>query len=1127
MSPRSSRIALAVVLALTIGPAPAFAWIATATGSNASGDETLRAAVELADGDLLVVGEHAGSGGHAFARRLAGATGLVRWEKSLRDPDAHPDNSFPFLPRALALGPDGEAWIAGWALALDDGILLVLRLAADTGELVDLTAAPGYFAYPQGDEDLVARLVVSADTGQAFVLANGFDGGLWVVVATDLRGVETWSWTFRSDPSSPRVSGRLATDLVVGSTGDVYVAGRAVYGWPATRDPRGQIVRLDAATGAERWRLEVPEVGTIVEGLATSGRGDLFAAGDAGVAAIDPVTGSWHWLVAMPAHDLAARHDSVAALDASVVRRFRATDGAVAWEWEASSIPGLVELTGIDDEGGALLAVSGRVVDENGSSGVALVWLDAASGDLVDVATHFEGGAAGDPLEPRWTLPPHRPRDPRPLLLGDGDALLFGSIDTATTRIDAVALRGAPASAGFRWKHRIDEVSHGDDVARDVEIDGSGDVWVAGILSHSRADRTPAVLKLSGVDGSELHRLEDAESSETNDWRSVAIETSPAGAAFASTGCQFCRDILSSVRKLDGPDGQVLWERDLAATDASLRGPRTAIVRADRHGDVFTAAARPYSVGIEKISGVDGRALWESSARLRYFERVELLPGGDVVAITTGLGGARLERRRNDSGDLSWSRNAFVSLPHGVPVEPILLSGVYAYGVTEIAVHPSGDLFVNDVDSIHRFSGGDGTSRWAALSPSFSGTPCRLQALAVDGERDLVAVGSVRIAEPEGEGKVSMCAARLDADDGHVLWAVEVEVEPTPGTEFSGRASRVAVDGRGQVFVGGSLVDETARAQLAVVALDEESGELRWSRTAGRSGRPSTEYTNGEVLDLGVAPNGDVVAAGKIWADEGLFDLAVVRWNGIDGSDLVARDDHKCRSRLARLSTRFYLRRDAALSSCRSAAAAASGEGAPDSCREDELVRTAVAAAAERFLRRAHKACGGELPAGIACDTQLAALTDASGSSGCLSEPHRDLAAAAVESRFGAAGLLPNELLACQQAIAAAGEAYIRSGARAWDRCVLRLRRSTSTARIGACHQRALASPHLVRAGMRLNATIAASCTDVAIASLGLCGADLESLVTADGVSGCLVEQHRAVLEEMQGLHFLVGPGAP
>jgi hypothetical protein len=225
-----------------------------------------------------------------------------------------------------------------------------------------------------------------------------------------------------------------------------------------------------------------------------------------------------------------------------------------------------------------------------------------------------------------------------------GNAVVAGFLRNAPFRPDFAVVKLSGVDGTEQWRHQ--NPSHqfsGGDEAVGVAVDPNGDVVAVGTIRIFTGNSLPskfAVVKLAGGAGSVLWR-HDVDAGGTSSSDGFALALDPLGHVIAVGGI----DGQSAVVKLAGADGSEVWRH------VSDDGPRPASMDIDKRGDVVKASRN----GVKKLSGATGTAMWpiENTAiqSLELARAVVFDEVGDVVVVGGGAGGFVVVKLRGSNGE--------------------------------------------------------------------------------------------------------------------------------------------------------------------------------------------------------------------------------------------------------------------------------------------------------------------------------------------------------------------------------------------------------------------------------------------------------------------------------------------
>jgi hypothetical protein len=285
------------------------------------------------------------------------------------------------------------------------------------------------------------------------------------------------------------------------------------------------------------------------------------------------------------------------------------------------------------------------------------------------------------------------------VVLSSDEVVAVGRVRNALTELDLTVVKLSAAAGSELWRATITGNADGDDWAHRVAVDTSGDVVVIGALTefvdladpNAGTESVPAVVKLAGIDGTELWRQRIVGTLSPGELAGVSVDlvgdVAVAGwtengqrpdftvvKLLGADGSELWRYVLDggqssydraramthtssgdivavgyvrdpdtgsfAVVKLAGGNGWELWRRGIDAPDAGLEEAWSVVLDDDEN--VIAAGEVTNSYGpsrqnlfVAKLSGQDGTTLWEQNLggdwNSRWPMRLALDPAGDVV----------------------------------------------------------------------------------------------------------------------------------------------------------------------------------------------------------------------------------------------------------------------------------------------------------------------------------------------------------------------------------------------------------------------------------------------------------------------------------------------------------------
>lgn len=350
--------------------------------------------------------------------------------------------------------------------------------------------------------------------------------------------------------------------------------------------------------------------------------------------------------------------------------------------------------------------------------------------------------------------------------------------------------------------------------------------------------------------------------------RALAVEGS-------STGDVVAAGILSSagqdgaptVVKLAGADGAEIWRRTFEGTDTEGTPDHLfGDVVIDSAGDVVivstirNAHSHPdqRDLLVAKLDGATGGVLWSHELNTGSDTgRAVAIDGNDDVFALGSLGlGCDLLKFDGATGTPLWS------------------VGVAA--CRAIVTTPTGDPIVggtsNSDFAVARIDGTNGNELWRQEIDGPASEPDTVLALALDASGDVLAAGY--LGDGGGLRDYLFAVAKFDGATGTEAWRFTTE-----GAYGKDLAYDVSVDGVGDVYAFGLLMENTFEEYFAVVKLSGATGSESWRREISGSDPSSYDVAHAGIVD----GTGAVFAAGSLQNEGTGSDATVVR---IDGTGL-------------------------------------------------------------------------------------------------------------------------------------------------------------------------------------------------------------------------------------------------
>ncbi len=788
----------------------------------------------------LLPGDRAAAQGQLWAARHD--SGLVNGEAS---------------PVALALDGAGNVYVTGTVGSSPGARVLTIKYAPDGTVLWRAFYGPA------------RSIALALDTaGNAYVAAvayfsgPGYEYRTIKYAATD--GAELWS---AADPAGHGEPARMAVDgagnvFVTGTTGDAvspdfltvkHAGADGSLLWAVTWDgpsqgsdsPRGialdpagnayvtgasggfvRTIKYAAADGGVLWsaayRPSAADSASPV-GLALDGSGDVSVAGTAIIA--DPLPIGQHFEMR--------------------VIRYAGTDGSVHWVAAHGSLADQEQAYAMTVDGSGDVFVAGisgssfepllRTVKFAGSSGGALWSASGGSGWPAAIAVD-----------------------------GAGNAHVAGSVTTPTTGYDYRTLKYAGPSGSVLWNQTYDGPGHWSDVAAALALDASGNAYVTGssaVWTSGGYVKDFRTVKHAAGDGSLLFSVNEGATAGADDVaEDLAVDAS--GDVYV-TGSSFNGLDWDMRTVKHGPDGSTLWS--VAYAGPAAGDDRASAVAVDATGNAYVAGyswnGTSYDVRTIKYA-VSGAVLWsvgydspdhadDGAVGLALNATGDVYLTGWSVSWSTGRREYLTLKLAAADGSLLWSAS------QGEP-------GADSSYASAIAVDGSGDAYVTGTSTTGqnknyltvKYAAADGTVRWTAIYDNpVVNSKDEAYDIALDQSANAYVTGISSNLGTRDQART----IKYGTADGSVLWSV-AQVDPS----LSLRGDSLAVDGAGNAYVTGIATNNQTISLDRTTKYAAADGSALWSVSYAGPGGP---FGYGRELALDGAGNAYVTGTGRTSVD--------------------------------------------------------------------------------------------------------------------------------------------------------------------------------------------------------------------------------------------------------------------
>jgi uncharacterized delta-60 repeat protein len=450
---------------------------------------------------------------------------------------------------------------------------------------------------------------------------------------------------------------------------------------------------------------------------------------------------------------------------------------------------------------------------------------------------------------------------------------------------------GADQAAGFAtWR---DTASGSDYVWRD-STSGVDHVCVTGgSVGGGTAAQDYYALMIQGADGA---RIWDASQGRYDWYGNVSssdtgndIEVSATTGQVYVTGASGPWGNTDALTVAYGPTGTFLWERRY---NGSGNGADVGnAIALDAAGSVYVTGSCSITHGgtrdtdycTSKYDGLTGAPQWGSgsgAARLYNGPGVNAADTASDIAVDAD-GSVYVTGESNRGAGTPGDYATIAYAPDGTVLWEARYEGANADTATAIAVNgpyvyvtgssydPHGGL---DYVTI-AYEKAAGTLVWVQRYDGTGNSTDRPEDIAVDPSGNVYVTGS----SFGPEGNSDYATIKYDGVSGAEMWVRRYSA-PRNGSD---NAYAVAIDTRGNVFVGGGSVGSQTDYDVATIKYDGD-GVLKWvSRYNGPgNGRD-------EASDLAVDVDGNVCVAGYSKGSAGNYDYLTIKYGGETGSELM------------------------------------------------------------------------------------------------------------------------------------------------------------------------------------------------------------------------------------------------
>lgn len=958
------------------------------------------------------------------------------------------------LAQAIGVTSGGDPLVLG----VLGGQLTLARLARSSGaplwrRAVSTLLATSLISYEDGSTS--AREIGPVQHGHDSAVI----GGAGVEKIDARTGAEIWSWTLEH--------GMLTRfdAIAVDATGDVIAAGVVIYddhapGWDAL------VVKLDGATGEERWRRQI-------DGTSDPSNEDDLSTDRATAVAVDAVGDV---VVGGLIEHLGEPRFAVVKLAAA--------SGTILWQQDATT--GEVASITIDGAGDVLAA---------GRSGVWNVVVRKLAGeDGTELWQHHLSGS-GPAVDGRVAL----------ALAPAGDAIVASTLANATTGLDLTVVRLVSRTGDERWRKSFGGRGDRANVFRALTVAPGAHVVVAGLLSPAAGESDFTTISL------------DVETGAVQ-WQAMATGTAGAGYGPEAIAADPSGDVIvggvtnnvdtgsdMTVVKIAGDDGGQVWRRDFTGIAGGFGDGSAVATTSD--GDVIAAGDLTNGDSdftVARLGGPVGAERWRREINGQAFS---LARGNDralAVAVDAhdevAAAGVIADERRTegafavvklagDTGEEQWrsliagssSDCCDVDTARTVAFDP--LGDVVAAGY--LHYQNSGLRHLKEMFVV-KLAGESGAERWRHIIQSQDGEAF---AVAVDPTGDVVVAGAVSAAKRGSD----FIVLKLAATTGSEVWRYTLRGR----TDEPSVAQKVTLDPAGDVVVVGRVVNALDGGDLVIAKLDRATGAERWRRTF-----TDGTLTYGDSRGIAVDLAGDVVALGLFFKDAGVYPLVAIKLSGATGDD-----------RWRRALSQYRSNWRAGLAVDRDGDVGVTGATGTGSGTDDLLVvKLGGAHGVERWRRAIAGTAGAD-------DVGAAVAFDAEGNVAVVGqtvnvESGWNLTVAKLRGGDGS-DALANHPRGCDLAVRRAAGVVLTGRLTALQRCRNLINDGRLELDPASCVEMPATRRVMAIAGARARALVTGRCTDAVLADLNACATSVDAIVAPDGLAGCLVRASAGAADTM------------
>ncbi|MDF7811593.1 T9SS type A sorting domain-containing protein [Hymenobacter sp. YC55] len=482
-----------------------------------------------------------------------------------------------------------------------------------------------------------------------------------------------------------------------------------------------------------------------------------------------------------------------------------------------------------------------------------------ASSGQQEWVQHFEGAAGGYDEATALTLD------------AAGNVVVTGYAETTRGNWDYVTYKYAAGSGQPLWQAQYNGPDGGYEEARDVAIDGEGNVAVTGRSFTGRGQSEYATVLYSTAGQvrwtSRYHGPAPGDEAPTH----LTLDGLGNVVVVGDAAGRSPNDFDYAVGKYAAATGQVLWQATYSGirmgsyllTDFAVDAAGNVYVTGTSNNSLFLGGAFQVQTAYLTVKySPSGQLLWEARRRFRpnvfRVERSSLAvdAAGNVYICGSDFGSSFIVKY-SPNGQQLWQ----------VPTDPLM-----AVPVVDIAADAAGNVYVSGADFDTGKYAADGTLLWVA---SFNGPPSSVNialSMTLDAAGDVLVGGSSASSSNSSFGYATV---KYAGRNGGQLWKTSYTGMATSSDD---RLTALTVDAANHVYVTGRSLTDTNGYDYVTIKYDGASGQPQW--TARYNG---VDSRRDEPSGVAVDAAGSVYVTGASYNADNTRDYATVKYTGSSG----------------------------------------------------------------------------------------------------------------------------------------------------------------------------------------------------------------------------------------------------